>query len=164
MREILIDKVVVNMGVGGDPEEMTKAQKIIELITKRKAVKTKAKVRAPEWGLRLGLPIGLKVTLRGDAARKFLDDAFTAKDKKINASSFDGRGNFGFGIGEYIDLPNAKYDPKVGIRGFDVLVSLKRMGYRVKLRKIRPARVGKNGLISSEEAIEFVKAMGVEVK
>lgn len=159
----MIEKVVVNMGVGGDPAEMAKAQKIIELITKKKAVKTEAKVRAPEWGLRLGLPIGLKVTLRDEDARKFLDDALSAKDKKINAKSFDNRGNFGFGIAEYIDLPNAKYDPKMGIRGFDVLVSLKRRGYRIKRRKIRPASVGKKGLISKEEAVDFVKTMGVEV-
>lgn len=164
MREIMIEKTVVNMGVGGEPEEMAKARKIIELVTKKKAVQTTAKVKAPEWGLRLGLPIGLKVTLRGEDAKKFLEDALTAKDKKLSAKNFDARGNFGFGIAEYIDLPNAKYDPKMGIRGFDVLVSLKRRGYRVKRRKIRPASIGKKGLISKEEAMDFVGAMGVELR
>jgi large subunit ribosomal protein L5 len=163
MREILLDKVVVNMGVGNNPDDMKKAQQVIEMITGKKSMKTKTQLRIPTWDLRPGLEIGLKVTLRENNAKEFLEKALVAKDKQLKAKNFDQRGNFGFGIKEYIDVPGTKYDPKLGIRGFDVLVSLKRRGDRVSKRKIRPAKLGKNHIITKPEAIEFVKAMGVEV-
>ena len=76
-----------------------------------------------------------------------------------------GAGNFGFGISEYIDLPQAKYDPKLGIRGLDVLVSLEKPGYRVKRRKRKKAVVGKSQLVSREEAMAFLREkFGVEVQ
>ncbi len=163
MKEILIDKVVVNMGVGNEPDEMKKSQKIIESVTGKKALKTKTKLRIPTWGLRPGLEIGLKTTLRGKDAKEFLDRAFAAKEKQLKAKNFDQRGNFGFGIKEYIDMPGTRYDPKMGIKGFDILVALKRRGYRISKKKIRPSKLGKSHIITKEEAIEFVKAMGVEV-
>ena len=163
MREIMIDKVVVNMGVGNNPEEMKRAQQIMKTVTDKKAVKTKTQLRIPTWDLRPGLEIGLKVTLRGEDAMVFLKRVFVAKENQIKASNFDQRGNFGFGIKEYIDVPGTKYDPKLGILGFDVLVSMKRRGYRVSKRKIRPAKLGRKHIITKHEAIDFVKAMGVEV-
>jgi large subunit ribosomal protein L5 len=163
MREILLDKVVVNMGVGNNAEELKKAQKVIEMITGKKAVRTKTQLRIPTWDLRPGLEIGLKVTLRGPSAKELLERVLVAKEKQLKAKNFDQRGNFGFGIKEYIDVPGTKYDPKLGIKGFDVLVSLKRRGYRVSKRKIRPAKLGKKHIITKKEAIDFVKAMGVEI-
>ena len=164
MHEVLIEKVVVNMGVGGEPEEMKKAGQIIQIVTGKKPIQTLCKVRAPEMGLRPGLPIGLKVTLRGTLAAEFLKKAFVAKEAKLLARNFDREGNFGFGISEYINMPGAKYDPKLGIKGFDVLVALKKRGYRVKIRKIRPSPVGRKQRVSPEEAMNFVKGMGVEVQ
>lgn len=163
MQEIFIEKVVVNMGIGADPEKMKKGQKVLELITGRKAVKTSGKKRIPDWGVRPGLPLGLKVTLRDEKAKGFLMEAFKAKENKMKAKSFDKEGNFGFGIAEHIDLPGVKYDPKTGILGFDVLVTLKKKGFRVKVRKIKSTRLGKKQRITKEEAIEFVKTLGVEI-
>ena len=163
MKQVLLDKVVVNMGVGAEPEEMKKAQLIMQLITGKKPLQTLCTARIPDWGLRPGVFIGLKVTLRGQDALDFLKKAFIAKENRLSEKSLDKTGNLGFGVREYIDLPGAKYDPKLGIRGFDVLVSLKKKGYRVKLRKIRQTLVGKKQRVTKEDAVEFVKGLGVEI-
>jgi len=157
MREITVTKVTVNMGIGPEQNEMKTGQKIIEKITNSKSVQTKCKVRQPKWGIRPGLPIGLKVTLRGEKAEEFLKRALEAKDKALSTKCFDNQGNFGFGIHEYIDLPGIKYDPALGVKGFDVLVTLERPGYRVKRRKIRNKKVGAKHLIPKAEAMEFMK-------
>ena len=162
MREIMVAKVTVNMGIGPEPAEMKVGQKIIEKITGSKAIQTKCKVRQPKWGVRPGLPIGLKVTLRDQKAEEFLKRGLAAKGNALKAKSFDNQGNFGFGIHEYIDLPGVKYDPTLGVKGFDVLVTLERPGFRVKRRKIRSAKVGKIHSIPREEAMNFVqKKFGV---
>lgn len=157
MRKVRLEKVVINVGVGEAGDALEKAKKILENITKRKAICTKAKVKLPQWGIRPGMEIGLKVTLRGQAAEKFLTDAFYAVHNTISKRSFDNAGNFGFGIKEHIELPNVKYDPQLGIIGMDVLVNLSRPGRRVLLRKKRRARIGKKHLLNKEDAIQFVQ-------
>ncbi len=164
MRNILIEKVTVNMGIGNAPEEFKKAEQIMARITGSKAVHTLCRVKLPKWDIRPGLPIGLKVTLRGTGAIDFLKRALAAKENTLKKNNFDSQGCFGFGIKEYIDLPGTKYEPALGIRGFDVLVTLKRPGFRVKRRKIRNAKIGKKHLIKREDAIAFVqKTLGVEI-
>jgi large subunit ribosomal protein L5 len=164
MREIRISKVVVNMGVGKSGEELEKAVKIMSQITGAKVVKTTAKVRLPTWDIRPGLEIGAKTTLRGAKAVEFLKNALYAKENALAARNFDKLGNFGFGVKEHIEMPKIKYDPKLGIRGFDVLVCLERPGYRIKKRKQCKIAVGKKHLILKEEAIAFVKEkLGVSV-
>lgn len=165
MRKIVVEKVTVNMGVGADPDRMKIARKIIEKITEKKAVQTKCRIKQPKWNIRPGLPIGLKVTMRYKDAEAFLSKALSAKDNVLSARNFDNRGNFGFGIREHIDLPGVKYDPALGIMGFDVLVTLQRPGFRVKRRKRKSSAVGKKHGISRDEAIEFVKEkFGVAVE
>jgi large subunit ribosomal protein L5 len=164
MKDIRVDKVVVNIGTGKAGEPLDNAVTLIERLTGKKAVRTISRTRNPTWGLRKGLPIGTKVTLRGKEALAFLKKAFEAVGNKLNPSSFDGRGNFAFGVGEYIDFPGAKYDPKIGMLGFDVCVALRRPGYRVSKRKISPSKIGKDHIITDAEAQEFVsKAFGVKV-
>jgi large subunit ribosomal protein L5 len=164
MQEVLIEKVVVNMGFGSEPERMKRTEQVIKVITGKKPLKTTSTKRIPDWGVRPGVPLGLKVTLRGKEAKEFLLNALKAKENKINSKSFDKEGNFGFGIQEHIDLPGIKYDPKVGIMGFDVLVTLKKKGYRVKLRKIEKRKIGKKQRVTKEEGIEFLKSIGVVVQ
>ena len=164
MRDIRISKVVINMGIGEAGEHLENAAAFLSRLTGRKVVLTKARTRNPTWGIRKGLPIGVKVTLRGAEAEEFLSKAFVAVGKKLRANSFDGRGNFSFGIREYIDFPGVKYDPKVGILGFDVCVSLERPGYRVARRKIARSKVGKRHIVSDDEARAFVRdKFGVEI-
>jgi large subunit ribosomal protein L5 len=157
MRRIMVSKVTVNMGVGPEPAEMKTGQKIIEKITECKAVQTKCKVRQPKWGIRPGLPIGLKVTLRGQKAIEFLKRAMAAKGNVLKRKSFDNQGNFGFGIHEYIDMPGVKYDPTLGVKGFDVLVTLERPGFRIKRRKIKCSKVGRIHTIPVQDAVDFMQ-------
>ena len=164
MKEIRIEKVTLNIGVGKTGEELEKASTILNMLTGVKPVLTVAKVKQPTWGIREGLTIGTKATLRGEKAISFLKEAFIAIDNKVKKKSFDKLGNFGFGVKEYIDMPKARYDPKLGIRGFDVLVTLERPGYRVKKRKLDKARVSRHHLIKQDEAVNFIKQkFGVEV-
>jgi len=159
MREILIEKVTVNIGVGSPGERLEHAKGLISKLSGgRKPVETQAKRREPVFKLRKGLPIGTKVTLRGADAKAFVEKALTARRRTLKESNFDKQGNFSFGVPEYIDFPGAKYDPAIGMFGFDVCVSLTRKGRRVAMRKIRPAKVGKNQRITKEEAVEFVKS------
>jgi len=159
MREIMIEKVTVNIGVGQPGDRLENAKDLLgKLAVGSKPIETKARNRDPVFKLRKGLPIGVKVTLRGKNATVFLDKALTARRRVLKESNFDKQGSFSFGIAEYIDFPGAKYDPSIGMFGFDVCVSLARPGRRVSLRKMRPAPMGKAHRISKVEAIEFAKS------
>ena len=158
MREILIEKVTVNIGVGSPGDRLENAKGLLNKLSGgKKPIETTAKRRDPVFKLRKGLPIGAKVTLRGKDAKEFLDKALTAKRKLLKERNFDKGGNFAFGIHEYIDFPGAKYDPSIGMFGFDICVTLKRRGKRVSTRRYRPAKIGTKHLITKEEAIEYAK-------
>lgn len=164
MKEILLEKVTVNIGVGSPGDKLDNARGLVEKLTGRTAILTAAKDRNPVFKLRAGLEIGTKVTLRGNNAMTFLEKALIAKRKKLNAKSFDRNGNFSFGVPEYIDFPGAKYDPKLGMIGFDVCVTLKRRGKRVETRKNLSTRIGKHHRITKEEAMDFAaKKLNVQV-
>lgn len=164
MQQIRIGKVTINMGIGAPGDEMERAQAILEKLVGTRGVQTKAKVRLPTWEIRPGLPIGVKATLRKKKAADFLKTCLAAKENHLRIGNFDNRGNFGFGIHEYIDLPGIKYDPKLGIRGFDVLVSLERPGYRVSRRKLKKRGIGLKHVVSKNEAIAFISGQfGVNI-
>jgi large subunit ribosomal protein L5 len=166
MRKISIDKVTVNIGVGAPGERLENAKGLLSRLTgDRKPVETLAKRREPVFKLRKGLPIGTKVTLRGEPAKSFLEKALAARRKILKESNFDRQGNFAFGVPEYIDFPGAKYDPSIGMFGFDVCVSLARPGKRVVVRRFRSARIGNAHRISREEAMDFAKAsFGIKIE
>jgi len=157
IKDIYVDKVVVNIGVGEGGLELEKAMKILELVTKKKVVKTHCKVKLPTWGIRPGLDIGCKTTLRGQDAIDFINLTLNAKRHKLPKKSFTKEGNFSYGVHEYLDIPGIKYNPEYGIRGFDVSVNLRRSGYSVKLRKYSKSKIGKNQLIKKDEAIDFAR-------
>lgn len=157
MRIIKVDKVTVNVGVGDNRDQLEKSKKIIENITGNKVVFTKAKIRQPKWGIRPGLEIGLKTTLRGKKADDFLKNAFYSINNALAKKCFDKFGNFGFGVKEHIELPNVRYDPALGIIGMDVLVSLTRPGRRVTVRKKAQTKIGKNQVLDKESAMEFIR-------
>lgn len=163
MREVRLDKVTVNIGAGEGGERLERAVTLLERLTESKAVKTKTMKRIPAFGVRPKAIIGTKVTLRGAKADEFLKKALDAVEFRIKEKSFDKTGNFSFGIREYIDLPGIKYDPKIGIFGMDICVTLSRPGYRVKKRRIRTSKVGKAHQVTKQEAIEFAKGLGVEI-
>ncbi|EQB74296.1 MAG: hypothetical protein AMDU4_FER2C00016G0009 [Ferroplasma sp. Type II] len=158
MRKITIDKVVINIGVGAAGERLTKAAKVIELLTHHKPVITSARKTIRDFNIRKGLNIGVKVTLRKDDAYKFLKEAFYAKDYKIPVYSFDKQGNAYFGITDYTDFKGMKYDPDIGIFGMDIAIVLKRAGgYRLPRRRIKSKGIPKSIGISKEETINFLE-------
>jgi len=163
MKEISIEKICINIGVGEAGDKLKKAKTLLERLTGKKAVVTKGKKKIPSLGVRPGLPIGVKVTVRGDV-KKLLARLIEAGEKLINKKSFTNSG-VSFGVEEYLHIPGMDYDPELGIMGMDVSVVLKRPGLRVSKRRFKKSRVGKKQLISVEESIKFMeKNYGVIVK
>jgi len=164
MRDVNVDKVVVNIGVGEAGEKLIKAEKVLELLTQRKPVRTLSRTTNKDLGIRRGMPIGCKVTLRDEEALRFLKEAFWVKNNRIAGYSFDPEGNFSFGIADYTDSKDMKYDPDIGIFGMDICVTLGRSGLRVKNRKRARGRIPKDHKVSPEESKGFVKTrLDVEV-
>lgn len=159
LRLISVEKVTLNIGAGKDQAKLEKGMKLIYNITGREPVKTFTKKRIQEWGLRPGLAIGCKLTLRKDLALELLKRFLEAKDYTLKESNLDNEGNISFGIREYIDIPGVKYDPDIGIMGFQVCVTLKRKGFRVKRRILKRREIPKKNRITKEEAIDFMKKL-----
>ncbi len=156
MRTIRIEKLTLNIGAGKEQAVMQKGEKLIEQLTGSKPVKTTTQKRIPGWGLRPGLPIGLKLTLRGKRAEELIPRLLSAKGFQLKTSNVDEAGSVSFGIPEYIDIEGAKYDPGIGILGLQACITLTRPGYRTKRRRIRAAKPGKRHLITQEEAKAFL--------
>lgn len=163
MRVPVVDKIVVNIGVGEAGDKLTKAEKVIEMITKQKPVRTHAKVTNKDLGVRFGMPIGVKVTLRGKVAQEFLKTALWTRDNRLYAYSFDRDANFSFGIVEYTDFPGMKYDPNIGIFGMDVCVTMVRKGWRVRNRRKARRKIPTKNKLTEEEVKDFlIKSYSVE--
>ena len=156
MREISIEKLTLNIGVGEPGAKLEKSQKLLEAISGMKAVQTKAKKRIPTWKLRPGLAIGTKVTLRGKKAEELLKRLFASRDNSLKRSSFDNAGNLSFGITEYISIPGAEYDASIGIIGLEANVTFQRPGYRIRRRRLNKCAIPKKHIITQEEAINHV--------
>ncbi|MHC1586787.1 MAG: 50S ribosomal protein L5 [Candidatus Hecatellaceae archaeon] len=158
-----IEKVTVNICVGRSGEALERAMKILEQLTGQKPTQRRAKRTIKDFGIRRGEPIACTVTLRGEKALSFLQKALTVTGNKVKAESIDEHGNFSFGIKEHIELPGVKYDPHLGIVGMDVCVTLGKPGYRVKWRKRAASKPGGRQRLTREEAICFLREMGIEV-
>ena len=156
MKKIKIEKITLNIGAGKDQSRLDKGIVLLNLIGNGTPVKTVTNKRVQEWGLRPGLPIGCKITLRKNKAANLLPRLLESVDKKLNPQQFDDNGNIAFGIHEYIEIPDIKYDPKIGIMGLQVCVTLERPGFRIKRRKIMPRKIPARHRISREEAIDFM--------
>ena len=124
-----IDKVVVNVGCGEARDNAKVLDAVVRdltTITGQKAVITKAKKSVANFKLREGMPIGVKVTLRGERMYEFLDRLFNValprvRDfRGINPNSFDGRGNYNMGIREQLIFPEIDYDKVDKVRGMDI--------------------------------------------
>ena len=125
-----LDKIVLNMGVGEAKENakiLDAAVKDMETIAGQKAVITKAKNSIANFKIREGMPIGCKVTLRGEKMYEFLDRLVNlalprVRDfRGINPNAFDGRGNYALGIKEQLIFPEIEYDKIDKVRGMDVI-------------------------------------------
>ncbi|PIY60249.1 50S ribosomal protein L5 [Candidatus Woesearchaeota archaeon CG_4_10_14_0_8_um_filter_47_5] len=157
MRQIHVEKVTLNIGVGKNPKELEKATKLLKRLSDAEPIRTFTNKRIQAWGLRPGLPLGCKVTLRKEEAVKKLRIFLAAKEKTLKKRQFDDEGNVSFGIHEYLDIPDARYDPEIGMLGMNVCITLERKGYRIKRRKIKSRKIPKKSRIAQQESIEFMK-------
>ncbi|MEK6916621.1 MAG: 50S ribosomal protein L5, partial [Nanoarchaeota archaeon] len=157
MRQIRIEKLTLNVGAGTDQDKLKKGMKLLKNITGLDPVKTESDKRIPTWGLRPGLPIGCKITIRGDQAAVILKRLLKAKENILLPSSFDSNGNVSFGLHEYIDVPDLEYDSSIGIMGFQVSITLSRPGHRIKFRKKLNRKIGKKHTISKQDSMDYFK-------
>ena len=126
-----VEKVVINMGVGeavGNPKVLDAAVNDMTIIAGQKPVITRAKKSIAAFKIREGMPIGAKVTMRGERMYQFLDKLFNialprVRDfRGINPKAFDGRGNYTLGIKEQLIFPEIEYDKVDKIRGMDIII------------------------------------------
>lgn len=126
-----LDKIVVNVGAGEAKDNAKVIDNIsgdLMKITGQKPMVCKAKKSVANFKLREGMPIGLKVTLRGEKMYEFLDRLFNValprvRDfRGINGNSFDGRGNYNMGIKEQLIFPEIDYDKVDKVRGMDICI------------------------------------------
>ena len=125
-----LDKLVINMGVGEAKENAKVLESAIadmEKIAGQKAVVTRAKNSVANFKIREGMPIGCKVTLRGEKMYEFVDRLINlalprVRDfRGVNPNAFDGRGNYALGIKEQLIFPEIEYDKIDKVRGMDVI-------------------------------------------
>lgn len=156
MSQPRIDKVVLSAGAVGN--DLEKARKLLEILTEKKAqiIKAGPKRRIPEFGVKPGLELGTRVTLRGEDAINILKRLLGAVDN-ILRKKYVAPNHFSFGIEEYIEIPGMEYIREIGIRGFNATVVFKRAGQRVKNKKIKRGRIPARQLVSPEEIIEFME-------
>ena len=126
-----LDKVVINMGVGEAKDNAKLLESAIadmEKIAGQKAVVTRAKNSVANFKIREGMPIGCKVTLRGEKMYEFVDRLINlalprVRDfRGVNPNAFDGRGNYALGIKEQLIFPEIEYDKIDKVRGMDVII------------------------------------------
>ena len=126
-----IEKVVINMGVGdaiANPKALDEAVAELTQLAGQKPVITKAKKSIANFKLREGMPIGCKVTLRGEHMYEFLDTLFNislprVRDfRGVSTTAFDGRGNYTLGVKEQIIFPEINFDKVSKVRGMDIVI------------------------------------------
>ncbi len=163
MKQPFIAKVVVDMCTGGG-EPLNRASTILEQLTGQAPVQSRARQTVRDFGIRRKEPIAVRVTLRDDKAQKFLTRALEAKENSLLIRNWDEDGNFAFGIGEHINIPDVKYDPQLGIQGMNITVCVERPGFRVKRRRRRRRKVPYRHRLTPEESMVFIKnTFGIEI-
>ena len=127
-----LTKIVVNMGLGearDDSKVLERASKELANITLQRPVTTRAKKSVSNFKVRAGMPVGIKVTLRGKRMWAFLDKLINVALPRVRdfrgipANSFDGRGNYNLGLKEQLVFPEISYDQVDAVRGMDIAIS-----------------------------------------
>jgi large subunit ribosomal protein L5 len=148
-----IEKIIINMGVGeavGNPKALDSAVADLTIISGQKPLLTRAKKSLAAWKLREGMPIGCKVTLRGQRMYQFLDKFMNValprvRDfRGVSDKAFDGRGNYAIGLKEQLIFPEIEYDKIDKLRGMNIVI-------------VTTAQ-------TDEEARELLKLMGMPFK
>lgn len=158
MRDLVVEKMVINIGTGSEENVNSNAKRLLGIITNGRTPSTAvSKKRNPAFKIAKGQAIGTFVTLRGQEIKPLADKMFDAVNHTIKQSSITDN-SVSFGIHEYIDIRGVKYDPKIGMLGMNVNLSFKRKGNRVSLRKRKRSDIPKkHKVITREEIKEYLK-------
>merc|ERR1719316_2325606 len=157
MKDIFVDKLVINCCVGESGDRLTRAARVLEGLTGQKPVYSKARYTVRTFGIRRNEKISVHVTVRGAKAEEILERGLKVKEYELKKKNFSATGNFGFGIMEHIDL-GLKYDPSTGIYGMDFYVVMKRAGgMRVAKKRAKAGRVGFSHKVTKSETQQWFK-------
>ncbi|ORD94615.1 RL11 [Enterospora canceri] len=156
MRRVRIQKLCINTNVKPKEGKLEKAVAVLKQITDQEPFVSKSRLTIRGWGIRRNEKISTSVTVKGEKARRLLEDALKVKEFELPATCFSNNGCFGFGIEEHIDL-GIKFDPSIGIFGLNYFVVLEKAGTRVSKRRRCTSRVGKKQRVVTDEAQEWFK-------
>lgn len=153
-RQIKIEKILLS--AGAVDKELEKSKRLLEFISGRKAQLIASQKRIPSFGVRPGLEVGVRITIRGKEMTVLLRRLLGALDNQLKSKQISPN-HFSFGIHEYIDIPGMEYQRDIGIKGFNVTVVFIRQGVRVARKKIKMGSLPKKQQISPEEIIKFME-------
>jgi len=156
MRKIRLEKVTLSCGATG--QDLEKSQKLLEMLTNRKAQINHSgpRTRIPNFNVKPNMPLGTSVTLRKKEATEVLRKLLGAIDNKLSKKQIS-RNGFSFGIHEYIEIPGVEYKREIGIRGLNVTATFVRAGVRVKRKKIKAGRIPERQYVTPAEIIDYMK-------
>ena len=154
MRLIFIEKILLS--AGGVDKDLEKAARLLNLLSGKKTQIISSTKRIPDFGVRPGLEVGARVTVRRKEATDLLKRLLGALDNILREKQVS-ENHFSFGIQEYIEIPEMEYQRDIGIRGLNVTVVFARKGLRVKRKKIKSGHIPTKQHIPKEEIIKFME-------